>query len=965
MSSTSWKAGLSGDWFTAANWAGGVPTSATDVFISAFGTYTVTLSGAASAHSLTLNSLGATLSESSSGSLAVGGAFEIDAGTTILGGNNNIGGGLTVTGASSIAFLNGANTITGGTTIENFATLDLGNAGGLGSTAVTIFQGELRATATETINNALTLNTTATIAAAAGKTLTLNNGNWSIVQTTTNIQFGTDTDTGTIVWHTTSPGANDGHTILVEGGTLRGGDANFGTFFTDAFETTVTAGAKLDLGGADATINDLQGAGIVTSSAGAPTLTLTTDFAPQTGIDAETVGNTLAGSLSINLLNTNAVSTTYIFTERNVYSGTTTLESGAVLDIGGGGTSGTLGTGTVQLNNGVIEFDRSDGLTIANIIVGTGVVDYFGGTYVVRSSNTYSGGTQVLENALVEAGTAAAIGSGRLGLLSGGEFLAIANMTLTNGLFFGTSAVAATHGHTLTLSASNNWEVGRGAQVGIGDTTHNGTVLWKAGGAGTFDSSDATLEIRNGTLRDGDGTLANFLDNFASVTVDAGTTLAFSDGTFLEHIQGQGSITVGGSGSLNLLASDFAGTIHAKALFIESGSVVLTGDSPDIASVSISGSTLALGDGGTTGSAGTGPIGILNGTLIIDHSDDVALTGQITGSGLNSTLELLGTGTTTIDRANDFGGTVDLVAGELSIDRNAAIGDGRLIFEGGEFLVTGNVALASSILNVTGDVTFAAAAGKVLTLEAVNWSFDAHSITFGDGTNTGRIIWHTPTSGSGVAAGDHFTVDVASGTTLVSDGNMGQLLVPADSTTIETGATLNIGTQGTAVGNLQGAGTILGSGSALLQVSDGDFAGLIKGAISVSVSGDFEITGRNTFTGDYNLETGGTLTLGNIATQDVFFFGPSTLAFTLGHAYGGTVFNFDLNIGTLDFGGISFGSATEHFNNGVLTISDGTHSMHVALDGSFSDASFALSDDHHGGTAVNFTGVFADGDYYG
>jgi hypothetical protein len=969
MTSTSWKAGVSGDWFTAANWTHGVPTSAVDVSISAFGIYTVSLSGAGVANSLTLDSTGATFSESSGGTLALAGQFDVDAGTAILNGNNTFGSGLVLSGANSVAAVNGTNTITNGTIIENFARLDLGSAGGLGISGVQIFQAELRATATETIENALTLSRAATIAAASGKILTLNNGNWSITQATTDIQFGSASDTGTVVWHTASPGTNDGHDILVAGGTLKGGDSNFGAFFVNEVETTVNAGAKLDLGGASATINDLQGGGIVTSSAGAPTLTLTTDLRDQSGNLFETVNAVLAGSLSLDLANSGSG---YAFTANNVYSGTTTVESSVNLTIGNGGTSGTLGHGTVDLNNGGLDFDRSDTLTVANTIVGNGAVDYLDGTYIVRGSNTYSGFTQILGSALVEATNAFVFGSGLLSISGNSEVLATANLALANALSFGiqtadTATIAVTHGHILTLSTSAGWEILDGAEIKIGDGTHDGTVLWKAGSNGTFDGPDATVEIRSGTLKDGDGTLVNFLQGMASVTIDAGTTLSFTDTASIPNLQGDGTILVGGSHILSIRGGDFAGTIDARTL-TTFGSVVLTGDSPEVTSITVGGNgVLVLGDGGTTGSAGMGPVLIgATSTLIIDHSNNVALTGEIT-SGPSSTLELLGTGTTTIDRVNNnFFGVVDIVAGELSIDRASAIGNGPLTFEGGELLSTGNVALANGVMYIMGDVTFAAAAGRMLTLEATSWSFDADSLAFGDGTNTGKIVWHTPGSGTGVAPGDHFTVDVATGATLVlADGNISQLLVPADSTTIETGATLNIGAQGTAIGNLLGAGTILGSGGAQLQVTDGDFAGLIKGAMSVSVSGDFEVTGRNTFTGDYNLETGGTLTLGNIATEDVFFFGNSTLAFTLGHAYGGTVFNFDLNIGTLDFGGISFGSATEHFNNGVLTISDGTHSMHVALDGNFSDASFALSDDHHGGTAVNFTGTFADGDYFG
>jgi hypothetical protein len=969
MSTTSWKAGVSGDWLTAANWTHGIPTGSTDVSIQAFGTYTVSLSGAAFAASLTLDSAGATFSESSGGTLIDGGIFEIDAGTALLNGNNTFGGGLTLTGSGSTAILNGVNTITGGTTIENFATLDVGSAGGLGTSGVQIIEGELRATATETINNALTLDFVATIAAAAGKTLTLNNGNWSITLTTTDIQFGTDTDTGTIVWHTTAPAQNDGHNVLIQGGTLKGGDTNFGTFFTNAFETTVNAGAKLDLGGASVTVNDLQGAGIVTSSAGAPLLTLTTDLKDQFGSAQETVSNLLAGSLSVDLVSSGPV-TNYIFTENEAYTGTTTVESAVTLDIGNGGTSGTVGKGTVTLNNGALDFERSDKLSIANAIIGNGAVLYEFGTYVVKGSSTYSGLTQIIQNSLVETANASAFGTGELSIGGGAELLATANMTLANTLNLGistvdTATIAATRDHILTLS-STDWQVGISAHIRIGDGTHDGTVLWKAGGTGTFGDTDATLAIGSGVLKDGDRTLSDFLQGFASVTIDAGATLAFTDAASVSNLQGQGTVLVGVDQILTLVGADFAGTIEARTL-TTFGSVVLTGDSPEVTSVTVGNDgVLVLGDGGTTGSAGTGPmlIGFAS-TLIMDHSNDVALTGQITGTNSNSTLELLGTGTTTIDRVNNFDGVVDIVAGELSIDRASAIGNGGLILEGGELLVTGNTTLASSTLTITGDVTLAAATGRALTLQAASWSFDAHSIAFGDGTHDGKIIWHTPGSGSGVAPSDHFTVDVAAGTTLFSDGNMGQLLVPADSTTIEVGAFLNIGTDGVAIGNLQGAGTILGSGGATLDVKNGDFAGVIRGAISVDVTGAFEITGKNTFSGDYHLETGATLTLGNAATEDVFFFGPSTLAFTLGHAYSGTVFNFDLNIGTMDFQGISFATATEHFASGVLTIGDGTHAMHVALDGSFSDASFALSDDHHGGTNVNYTGVFADGDYFG
>ena len=65
-----------------------------------------------------------------------------------------------------------------------------------------------------------------------------------------------------------------------------------------------------------------------------------------------------------------AGSGTTILASDNTYTGTTTIAAGT-LQVGDGGTLGTLGTGAVA-NDGLLRFNRTNTLTIANAISGAG-----------------------------------------------------------------------------------------------------------------------------------------------------------------------------------------------------------------------------------------------------------------------------------------------------------------------------------------------------------------------------------------------------------------------------------------------------------------------------------------------------------------------------------------------------------------------------------------------------------------
>jgi fibronectin-binding autotransporter adhesin len=82
---------------------------------------------------------------------------------------------------------------------------------------------------------------------------------------------------------------------------------------------------------------------------------------------------------------------TLLLTGTNTYTGGTTISAGT-LQIGSGGTTGSI-TGDVT-DNGVLGFDRSDTVTFAGVISGTGSVTQIGtGTTILTGTNTYSGGT--------------------------------------------------------------------------------------------------------------------------------------------------------------------------------------------------------------------------------------------------------------------------------------------------------------------------------------------------------------------------------------------------------------------------------------------------------------------------------------------------------------------------------------------------------------------------------------------
>ncbi|MCP3372036.1 autotransporter outer membrane beta-barrel domain-containing protein [Bradyrhizobium cajani] len=307
-------------------------------------------------------------------------------------------GSLTVAGPGRVT-LNSANTYAGGTTVTG-GTLTGGHAtagsiDAFGAGAMTMSGGTLRTTVTGTLANDITFTagTTSTLSAAAGTTL-LAAGGMNVANA--HLQFGSAADTGTVQLQiAVGTAVGTGTTLAVNGGTLQAIDGIMSFFTGNAGSTTVAAGAVLDYNDHTSALRNLLGAGTVNTGSSAATIIAITngDF-----------GGVIqgAGRLSLSL----GLSGTVTLTGANTYTGGTIINSGHTLQLGNGGTTGSI-VGNVA-NNGTFAINRSNVLALTGVISGTGALEQNGtGITALSAVNTYTGATTVNNGILAVNGSIA------------------------------------------------------------------------------------------------------------------------------------------------------------------------------------------------------------------------------------------------------------------------------------------------------------------------------------------------------------------------------------------------------------------------------------------------------------------------------------------------------------------------------------------------------------------------------
>jgi fibronectin-binding autotransporter adhesin len=533
--------------------------------------------------------------------------------------------------------------------------------------------------------------------------------------------------------------ANSANTnIVLNGGTLQ--YTGLGISIDRLFSVGANGGT-IDNEGASALV--LNNSGLLGMSGNGPrSLTL----------DGPNVGDTLACAISNHPAGTALVKNgagTWILTGTNTYAGGTTV-NGGILQVGatGGGPSGTLGSGNIQLASGTtIDFQRTGSLTVPGAISGAGSVALdASGTVILANNNTFSGGTTINAGTL-QLGTGGASGS----LYLAGNIANYGTLIFnTSGTFYygaGVNGVISGTGNVIVQGGGNIKAVGNNTYTGWTRIDANTTFTPFEGQDGGLASPVVT---NNGTLRlirqdstviysgriVGTGKLQIWANNFNPGTITLTGTNTYTGGTFIGGntlILGDAASAGAGAIPTNssiVFTNNFTiATDNPRAIqfnrpvgddFTFSGNITTNFPSPQVnlgivqlqggAKVTLTGTNtygsgtlvnagqLLIGNGGGSGSVGYGPVQLNSGApLVINRAGSLSIPGAITGTG---GVTLANSATVTLSSAaNNYTGPTIVSNGTLIV---TSLGGG-LELDGGTVIVNGTTSVSN--LTVTGNMT--------------------------------------------------------------------------------------------------------------------------------------------------------------------------------------------------------------------------------------------------------------------
>ncbi len=566
----------------------------------------------------------------------------------------NTSGGLTKIGTGNLT-LSGINTYTGGTTVSN-GTLTLNAGGGSGA-----------------VRGVVNVNSGATLLLSVNNALGYNAGSQV---TTVNINGGTVNTTGAL--------SDEGYitSFNLTGGTL----AYTGSNASNAYQFNAgDASAPGITSNASATTSTISGGLNIRS--GTLGFNVASGTTPS-GIDL-LVSGVISAGYGINKTNAGVMA----LTNANTYTGTTTISAGT-LELGNGGTTGTLVTSSAITDNGTFAIDRSNAVTQGTdfstaAITGTGGLTQAGaGNTTLNVTNTYTGAT------VINAGT-----------------LTLTNGNNGGGSLSGTPTITVNSGGTLVLTNQDTL----GYTAGKEALVINSGGLVQNNGTGKRDTLQNTLTMTGGILGGssvGDGIGAFSLDaqsgNTITATSDASGNAALINASSVNLQVGNEIFNVTHSGTA---ASDLtiSSVMNGGNGFTKTGNGILTLSGANIytGATAVSAGTLALTGslaGSSVSTSGTGTI-------------TEATAGVIGGTG--TTLTQGSTGTSTLSGANTYTGATAVNAGTLALGSGGSLANTAVtVGNTSTFAVKPGVASATNALG--GSLTLNAGSNFTMQDGAIN-----------------------------------------------------------------------------------------------------------------------------------------------------------------------------------------------------------------------------------------------------
>ncbi|WP_295447548.1 S8 family serine peptidase, partial [uncultured Thiodictyon sp.] len=442
---------------------------------------------------------------------------------------------------------------------------------------------------------------------------------------------------------------------------------------------------------------------------------------------------------------------TLVVSGTNTYAGVTTIANGT-LQIGAGGTTGTLGAGAVA-NSGQLVFNRGDALTVTNAISGTGAVTQSGtGTTTLTANNTYSGSTTISNGTLALTGGGSIANSswvvdyGTFDISGTPNGATIANLSGTGAVALGSQSLtfsarrsnlanfAGTIGGTGGVTVNGGYQALSGVNTYTGQTLINSATDLAAYGAGRYWTvwGYRIAAVYNGGILalTGAGSIASssgVVDNgtFDISDTTNGATIAALFGNGVVALGAQSLTFSGANGSFGAFAGTIGGT---GGVTVNGGYQALSGVNTYTGQTLINGGTLALTGAGSIASSG----GVVdNGIFDISGTTNGATIAALFGNGVVA----LGAQSLTFSGANS---NIGAFAGTIG-------GTGSVTVNGGYQALSGiNTYTGQTLIN--GGTLALAGAGSIASSSGV-WDYGTFDIS---GTANGATI--TGLFGNGVVA---------------------------------------------------------------------------------------------------------------------------------------------------------------------------------------------------------------------